>query len=72
MTSNDHEAYVWVWLPGRSEPVVAGRLYQEGARLAFNYGRSYLDRDDAIPLYLPELPLRRGAIAPLPGLSMPG
>lgn len=72
MTSNDHEAYVWVWLPGRSEPVVAGRLYQEGARLAFNYGRSYLDRDDAIPLYLLELPLRRGAIAPLPGLSMPG
>lgn len=72
MTSNDHEAYVWVWLPGRSEPVVAGRLYQEGARLAFNYGRSYLDRDDAIPLYLPELPLRRGAIAPLPGLSMSG
>lgn len=72
MTSDDHDAYVWVWLPGRTEPVVAGRLYQEGARLAFNYGRSYLGRDDAIPLYLPELPLRRGAIAPLPGLSMPG
>tara|TARA_Y100001001_G_scaffold154949_1_gene170239 strand:+ start:595 stop:1845 length:1251 start_codon:yes stop_codon:yes gene_type:complete len=71
MTSDDHDAYVWVWLPGRTEPVVAGRLYQEGARLAFNYGRSYLDRGDAIPLYLPELPLRRGAIAPLPGLSMP-
>ena len=51
MTSDDHDAYVWVWLPGRTEPVVAGRLYQEGARLAFNYGRSYLDRDDAIPLY---------------------
>lgn len=72
MISNDHEAYVWVWLPGRTEPVVAGRLYRDGTRLAFNYGRSYLDRDDAIPLYLPELPLRRGAIPPLPGLSMPG
>lgn len=71
MISNDHEAYVWVWLPGRTEPVVAGRLYRDGARLAFNYGRSYLDRPDAMPLYLPELPLQRGAIAPLPGLSMP-
>ena len=72
MTSDDHEAYVWVWLPGRTEPVVAGRLYRDGTRLAIIYGRSYLDRDDAIPLYLPELPLRRGAIPPLPGLSMPG
>ncbi|MBL4713912.1 MAG: type II toxin-antitoxin system HipA family toxin [Alcanivorax sp.] len=71
MISNDHEAYVWVWLPGRTEPVVAGRLYRDGARLAFNYGRSYWDRPDAMPLYLPELPLQRGAIAPLPGLSMP-
>jgi len=71
MISNDHEAYVWVWLSGRTEPVVAGRLYRHGARLAFNYGRSYLDRPDAMPLYLPELPLQRGAIATLPGLSMP-
>ncbi len=47
MISNHHEAYVWVWLPGRTEPVVAGRLYRDGARLAFNYGRSYLDRPDA-------------------------
>jgi serine/threonine-protein kinase HipA len=70
MTSDDPEAYVWVWLPGRTEPVVAGRLYRDGMRRAFNYGQSYLERDDAIPLYLPELPLKRGAIVPLPGLAM--
>jgi len=68
------EAYVWVWLPGATEPVVAGRLYAEGSPsvFVFNYGKSYLAREDAIPIYLPELPLESGAL-PLPdGLSMPG
>jgi serine/threonine-protein kinase HipA len=66
------EAYVWVWLPGATQPVVAGRLEAEGEVVFFNYGRSYLERPDAIPLYLPELPLRPGRIRPLPGLSVPG
>src|SRR6056297_3456678 len=66
------EAYVWVWLPGATEPVVAGRVYRDGESLSFNYGRSYLERDDAIPLYLPELPLEAGAIPPDAGLSMAG
>ena len=66
------EAYVWVWLPGATEPVVAGRVYRDGANLSFNYGRSYLEREDAIPLYLPELPLKAGAIPPDPDLSMAG
>ena len=65
------EAYVWVWLPLATEPVVAGRIAQDGDRLVFNYGASYLRRDDAIPIYLPELPLRRGLIEPFPGLTMP-
>lgn len=47
-------AYVWVWLPGADEPVVAGQLRTEGDIVTFNYGRSYLARPDAIPLYLPE------------------
>ena len=65
------EAYVWVWLPGQTQPVVAGRLAPEGRTLQFNYGRSYLARADAIPLYEPELPLRAGAL-PLPAdLTMP-
>lgn len=65
------ELYVWVWLPGATEPVVAGRLYRANNRqLYFNYGISYLDRNDAIALYEPELPLRQGSIPPLDGLSM--
>lgn len=66
------QAYVWVWLPGQSAPVVAGRLAATASGLLFNYGRSYLARDDAIPLYLPELPLQPGQLTLLPGLSMPG
>lgn len=66
------EAFVWVWLPGAVDPVVAGRLFRDGARLAFNYGRSYLARPDAVALYEPELPLRPGTIAPEAGLSMAG
>jgi serine/threonine-protein kinase HipA len=66
------EAYVWVWLPGATEPVVAGRLEATADVIDFNYGRSYLGRADAIALYLPELPLRPGRIAPLPGMTVPG
>jgi serine/threonine-protein kinase HipA len=66
------EAYVWTWLPGQVEPIVAGRLAPTAQGLQFNYGRSYLARAEKIPLYLPELPLRQGVL-PLPaGLSMPG
>lgn len=63
MTSDNHHdrAYVWVWLPGATEPVVAGVLNRDVNRFIFNYRRSYLEREDAIPLYEPELPLNRGA-----------
>ncbi|TDY26094.1 serine/threonine-protein kinase HipA [Paraburkholderia sp. BL6665CI2N2] len=66
------EAFVWFWLPGAAEPVVAGRLAVVGDRILFNYGQSYLGRDDAIPLYAPELPLQRGTIPLSDGLSIPG
>ncbi len=66
------DAYVWVWLPGGTQPVVAGHISKAGDRLVFNYGRSYLERDGAIPLHLPELPLRQGLIEPLTGLRMAG
>lgn len=65
------EAFVWIWLPGAVEPVVAGKLTVEGEQLLFNYGQSYLARDNAIPLYVPELPLQSGFIPLLPGLGMP-
>lgn len=66
------EAYVWAWLPGAAEPVVAGRLEATGEGVDFNYGRSYLAREGAVPLYLPELPLRAGRQSPPPGLAAPG
>lgn len=66
MTSEERSAYVWAWLPRSTEPVVAGRIVTEPGRTvaAFNYGQSYLERADAIPLYLPELPLQEGAQYP--------
>ncbi len=72
MTSEPTEAYVWVWPPGAEEPVVAGRIELADGIVRFNYGRSYLARAGAIPLYLPELPLRPGAIEPLGGLTIAG
>jgi serine/threonine-protein kinase HipA len=72
MTSEPTGAFVWTWLPGAEEPVVAGRIELTGGIVRFNYGRSYIARRDAIALYLPELPLRRGAIDPLGGLTIPG
>lgn len=78
MTSkkSPREAYVWIWLPNATQPVVAGKLEAEAGRLLFNYGKSYLERVNDTPpamaLFEPELPLQAGEL-PLPaGLSMPG
>jgi serine/threonine-protein kinase HipA len=73
MTSESRyqEAYVWIWLPQETAPVVAGVLARAGDRLVFNYGRSYLARANAIAIYQPELPLKAGALPLLAGLSMP-
>jgi len=67
MTSEPQQAFVWVWLPGAPDPVVAGRLDTAGETVTFTYGQSYLARDDRIALYLPELPLGRGRISPRVG-----
>jgi serine/threonine-protein kinase HipA len=72
MTSEYSELYVWIWLPDETEPVVAGKLSAQGQAYVFNYGRSYLERDNAIAIYDAELPLRQGLIPLLPGLSIPG
>jgi serine/threonine-protein kinase HipA len=73
-TSNETptQAYVWIWLPGKTKPVIAGVLEQVGTQLLFNYGKTYLARKDAIPIYAPELPLQQGEIPLANGLSMPG
>lgn len=74
MTSDRRRArrvFVWTWLPGATEPIVAGAVDRVAAgRLDFTYARSYLEKANAISLYTPELPLRRGAQEPLDGLSV--
>lgn len=74
MTSkkNDSEAYVWIWLPNKTTPVVAGKLTTNNQYLIFNYGKSYLERSNAISIYKTELPLQSGALPLLKGLTMPG
>src|SRR6476661_6921308 len=59
--------YVWVWLPGETTPVVAGALAASGDIVSFAYGQSYLERENAVPLYLPELPLQAGVQVPRAG-----
>jgi serine/threonine-protein kinase HipA len=51
------QAYVWIWLPDATEPVVCGRLDRSDDRYVFSYGSSYLERADAVAIYEPELPL---------------
>ncbi len=66
------EAFVWIWLPGATAPVVAGRLARTpDQQFVFNYGRSYLARPNATPIYEPELPLQPGVLPLLNGLAMP-
>lgn len=77
MTSKrqNREAFVWIWLPGATQPVVAGKLEADNGVIRFNYGRSYLARLDderpAISIYEPELPLRAGILPQLNNLEMP-
>ena len=72
MNSEYTEVYVWIWLPGETEPVVAGKLTIVGPTYIFNYGKSYLQRGNAIAIYDAELPLRQGLLPLLSGLFIPG
>ena len=69
------EAYVWIWLPEHTCPVVAGRLEADNGKLFFNYGKSYLqrlhDKQSVISIYEAELPLKKGVLPLLDGLNMP-
>lgn len=70
MISEPRELFVWIWLPGAVAPVVAGRVFRDGDRICFNYGRSYLGRADAIAIYGGDLPLRPGLIEPPAGQEL--
>lgn len=71
MTS-EAPAFVWTWLPGAVEPVVAGRVDQVGGEVRFTYGQSYLRRSDAMALQPDGLPLQAGQQRPAPGLDSHG
>ena len=58
-------------MPKETEPVVAGKVEDEGSNLLFAYGRSYLEYRNAIPLYEPERPLKAGPLPLLNGLNAP-
>lgn len=66
------DCFVWAWLPGSSEPVVAGRLVrqQQYDRFAFIYGKSYLANPGAIALNSFELPLGTELLDPLEGMKL--
>jgi serine/threonine-protein kinase HipA len=72
MISDPQTAFAWTWLPGASEPVVAGRIDVDGPSYTFTYARSYRERRDAVPLYEPELPLVPGIQRPVGGLTVAG
>jgi len=60
-TSQKKEAYLWAWLPGETEPIPCGRLFETSAgRYAFNYGKGYLKNPRAFSLYNEEFPLISG------------
>ncbi|MCA5894503.1 type II toxin-antitoxin system HipA family toxin [Isoptericola sp. NEAU-Y5] len=62
--------YVWVWLRGQSEPVVAGALQDSHAVLegqsvlVFRYAASYRRRPEAVSLFTPELPVSDQVLDP--------
>lgn len=37
----EKEAFVWIWLPGETEPVVAGLLEADNCNIMFNIKQLY-------------------------------
>jgi serine/threonine-protein kinase HipA len=62
MTSKRNQCFVYIWLPGETEAVTAGKyeltVDRRGTPLGrFVYGKSYLDRKNAVPIDPVELTL---------------
>lgn len=54
---NSNNCFVWIWLPDKNKPVVAGKLEKNDFHHDFFYGQSYLTNPRAIALSKHELPL---------------
>lgn len=61
---NAKEAFIWVWLPNQSNPIVAGKLQAHNNRYLFVYGKNYRENLEAIPLSPFELPLTNEIVEP--------
>ncbi len=61
---NADNVFVWVWLPGSSEPVVAGQIVKQNKLYRFTYGQRYRDLAEAIPFSPFELPLQKSSFTP--------
>jgi len=60
------EAYLWLYLPGETSPVVCGVVAFDGVEHLFRYAASYLNREAAIPLAPPNCLLGKLTGAPIP------
>lgn len=66
------DVYVWVWLPGETVPIPAGRLREHAhGQYSFDYGRRYLQRNNAVSLS-PTLPLSEDTFGPTGSMGLPG
>lgn len=66
------DIYVWVWLPGETDPVPVGRLRENiTGQFWFDYGRRYLQRENAVSIS-PTLPLSDETYGPTGSLGLPG
>lgn len=64
------DVYVWVWLPEKTDPIIAGVLCAVGEDLHFAYADSYLNRSDAVSLS-PTLPLSDQWFTEVQDMRMP-
>ena len=58
------QAFVWIWLPGEFNPIVAGLIKASGDIYQFRYAKSYLSNPLSIPLSPFELPLQAATFTP--------
>lgn len=73
-TASPAECFVYITLPGQTEPVTAGRFQLTADRTGtpvgrFVYGRSYLDRQEAVEIDPVELKLARGTTYETTGMK---
>lgn len=62
--SSAKQAFVWIWLPGRSVPMLAGKIEKKSNRHFFSYDKAYLEQAGAISLSPFELPLEVRSFEP--------